>query len=400
METQLYIPKKIKVGYQKREDTYSKKLAYIIYYDDKGKLRKETSWQSWRDKKIDPQDFDNVPTEGFTLNKDIKRYHGGWFSSNRTMIRIHDPRGFEFEVTTENLIGILMHTDCLRRGLIGQFVYAWVGPELVLLPTNSEEYQNAVKYTTNLSKKVKSKELTPGVSYKTKREGDVIYIGKFNWYGYISKKRYGNAVGTRQEEKALVFTYDDGETFVKKPSASFLAESNSDTPVSNFAELVTKFNEKSYANKIVSVEFTPTEFDATLQDKEPFYGLHLVRTNYFTEHAPGVFCNTSVNLKYDNIKYQDGTYSKEYHIIGYELRTECYGPLIVIKKDTGEIIELPDPRQSKSDPYYYRASWKPEPLPHDLAYMRAQKFYDCYVVYENGKREKFDSIYELSHEND
>jgi hypothetical protein len=182
--TNVFIAPKIKVGFQKRTDTFTGQLAYIIYFDDKGKLRKEKSWESWRDKKIDPQEFDNTPMDGFTLNKDVKRYSGDWFSSHRTMIRVHDPRGFEFEVTTENLIGTLMHTDCLRRGLIGQFVYAWVGSELVLLPTNSEEYQQATKFTAGLSKKVKAKEMVPGLSYKTKREGDVIFMGKLNWFEY------------------------------------------------------------------------------------------------------------------------------------------------------------------------------------------------------------------------
>ena len=41
-----FIPKKIKVGYQDRDDTYTGKLAYVIYYDEKGKLRKENSWQA------------------------------------------------------------------------------------------------------------------------------------------------------------------------------------------------------------------------------------------------------------------------------------------------------------------------------------------------------------------
>jgi len=65
MTTQLFIPKKIKVGYQKRKGTYTEKLAYVIYYDAKGKLRKETSWDNWRDKKIEPEEFDNEPHGGF-----------------------------------------------------------------------------------------------------------------------------------------------------------------------------------------------------------------------------------------------------------------------------------------------------------------------------------------------
>ncbi len=41
MNTNIFIPKKLKVGYQYRDDTFTGKLAYVIYYDEKNKLRKE-----------------------------------------------------------------------------------------------------------------------------------------------------------------------------------------------------------------------------------------------------------------------------------------------------------------------------------------------------------------------
>ena len=78
ISTTIYVPKKIKVGFNNRNDTYTGKLAYIIYYDEKGKLRKETSWNSWRDKSIDPEEYDNEPTSGFVLNKKVGDYSGSW----------------------------------------------------------------------------------------------------------------------------------------------------------------------------------------------------------------------------------------------------------------------------------------------------------------------------------
>ena len=33
----IFIPKKINVGFQNRKDTYTGKLAYVIYYDEDGK---------------------------------------------------------------------------------------------------------------------------------------------------------------------------------------------------------------------------------------------------------------------------------------------------------------------------------------------------------------------------
>lgn len=62
MKSSIFIPKVINVGYQKRSDTYTGKLAYVIYYDEKNKLRKEASWQNWRDKEIPNDEFENVPT--------------------------------------------------------------------------------------------------------------------------------------------------------------------------------------------------------------------------------------------------------------------------------------------------------------------------------------------------
>jgi len=258
----IFIAPKIRVGFQSRSDCFTGKLAYIIYYDTQGKIRKETSWNSWRDKKIAPLEFDNKPMDGFTINKDIKRYHGGWFSSNRTMVRIHDPRGFEFEVTTENLIAILMHTDCLRRGLIGEFVYAWSGTDLILLPTNSEEYNNGQKYTEGLGKRVSVKDLIPGISYKTKRKGDVVYLGRFSWFEYSGKY---TPKGVRKEyPKALVFTEDNGKTFFRKDSTEFLSCANTTDPVSDYALLVDRFNKTLPSRKITLYEMVKVEPDLTI----------------------------------------------------------------------------------------------------------------------------------------
>ena len=65
----LYIPEILNVGYQGRDGTYTGKLAYIVYTDDKGTLRKEQSWKSWCSKFIG--EVNNEPTEGFVLNKGV-----------------------------------------------------------------------------------------------------------------------------------------------------------------------------------------------------------------------------------------------------------------------------------------------------------------------------------------
>jgi len=254
--SELFIPKRIKVGYQKRNGTYTGQLAYVIYYDNKGVLRKETSWKSWRDEKIPEQEFDNLPQDGFCLNKDVKRFNWSHFGSNRSYIRIYDPRQIEFEITPENLIGILTETDCLKRGLEGKFVYAWKGTELVILPCNSEEYQKAVIYTERQDQNISAKELKLGCSYTTKKGEEVIYLGRFYWFEY-------NLYGEKRFiiSKQYVFSYpakdQDKISFFKKSDVKFLALLNSTDPVINYAELIDKWNADPRSSSINGWEFEP-----------------------------------------------------------------------------------------------------------------------------------------------
>lgn len=183
----MFIPKTIKVGYQNRQGTYTGKLAYIIYYDEKNKLRKETSWNGWRDNDIEPNDFENIPMSGFVLNKNVGGYSTGWNHRN-SYIRVYDPRGFEFEIGLENLLYILENTSSIKgKGLEGEFIYGWNGKDLVLIPTSSPDYIEIQKYNSIIhdNKTIKAKELKFGGRYLTKDNKEVVYLGKYN-YSYYS----------------------------------------------------------------------------------------------------------------------------------------------------------------------------------------------------------------------
>ena len=186
MKTNIFLPKKIKVGFQTRNDTYTKKLAYVIYYDQKGKLRKETSWEGWRDKKIDPEEYDNEPTTGFVLNKKVGgyQYH---YDMRQTYVRVFDPRGFEFEITVPNLLYILENTSSIKgKGLEGEFVYGWNGKDLLLIPTSAPEYQEMQKMATTLysGESIKAKDLILGATYGTANGSAYVYMGKSDYWEY------------------------------------------------------------------------------------------------------------------------------------------------------------------------------------------------------------------------
>lgn len=217
MNERLTLPKKIKVGFQERSGTYDGLLAYIIYFDAKGVLRKEKSWESWRSKSIEPKEFDNVPTSGFVLNKKVGGYASGWNHRN-TYCRVWDPRGFEFEITLENLLFILQEcTSTKGKGLEGQFVYAWDKKDLVLLPVDSEDYK-AVVSLENKKEKITSKNIIVGGSYKSKLSNELVYLGREPYHEFIlTKEEYTNSNSTRYRS-----SYIDERTFELKSSPMFL----------------------------------------------------------------------------------------------------------------------------------------------------------------------------------
>lgn len=214
----LYIPDRIKVGYQKREGTYTGKLAYVIYYDEKGKLRKENSWNSWRDHKIDSQEFENVPTEGFALNKKVGDYSSDW-GHRQAYVRVYDPRDFEFEITVENLLYILEHCSSIKgKGLEGEFVYSWDGKDIVLLPVGTVDYKECKARTEVIQAGdfLKPSELVVGKTYETAKGEKFAYLGKHDYIDYcgwyvrednvkVTKKFY---LAQRSSTSDYAFTYN------------------------------------------------------------------------------------------------------------------------------------------------------------------------------------------------
>jgi hypothetical protein len=248
METKLFIPKTIRVGYQERPDTFTGKLAYVIYYDEKGKLRKESSWNSWCESELGHIDIENTPKPNFVLNKGVKRY-GGWGSnSGRNMVRIYDPRDFEFEITVENLLGVLAHSDVTKRDIVEECVYAWAGSELVLLPVNSDAYQQSLLYTEKQEKGVSAKELIKGHTYTLRKsDGELIYIGHFKYFEVGSYRR-----DAFQHDKGKKHIFFDGKHYVT-PGVATLAEDISNEPVANYANLVEAFLSSTSGNRISGI---------------------------------------------------------------------------------------------------------------------------------------------------
>lgn len=87
--------------------------------------------------------IDNVPMLGFKMSGDIRRGMQG----GQDKWRIVDPRGFELEITSENLSMLLSDTTIEKGEILDQCVWAREGGQNLLLTTVSREYIDAVKMT-------------------------------------------------------------------------------------------------------------------------------------------------------------------------------------------------------------------------------------------------------------
>lgn len=262
MNNNLFIPSKIRVGFQKRQDTFTGTLAYVIYYDEKGKIRKEKSWSGWCNADIETLEIDNDPRNGYIFNKGVKR--DGHWGSGRSVIRVYDPRDFEFEISVDNLIGLLMHSDVSKRDIVEDCVFAWTGGDLVLLPTNSQEYTDSVEYTAKQSNKVSARALVVGRQYSQKKHDDMLtYIGRYQWY--TTETTYNdndyNSRVTYQKDKGKKHIFvDDHGGFFPTPVAT-LSHEIGGNEVGNVADLIDKYFKTEHSQQIVDFVVLPSIHD-------------------------------------------------------------------------------------------------------------------------------------------
>ncbi|MFS0905661.1 hypothetical protein AB3N02_21695 [Priestia aryabhattai] len=264
----IFIPKKINVGFQERQGTYTGKLSYIIYFDERGKLRKETSWNSWRDSKIDNVITENVPTSGFVLNKKVGGYDTGWNHRN-TYVRVYDPRGFEFEIDVVNLLYILENTSSIKgKGLEGEFVYGWEGKNLILIPVDSPDYKNISKLNEliHAENHLKAKDLKIGATYLTKDNKHYVYMGKFDEYEWR---------GGKQKTKSFYFYQPDTKyhSFITMKSVSRkLVDTVSEECIEDFADVMDKLESQSMFSPVDDskdefIPFTKEELEEKFKDR-------------------------------------------------------------------------------------------------------------------------------------
>ena len=90
---------------------------------------------------LPPQIIDNIPRSTFEIINLIRRA----YRTNNVLWRVNDPRGFELEITSENLSMILDEVGILKGGVIANdCVWVRIGPQNHLIPEGCKIWNEVV----------------------------------------------------------------------------------------------------------------------------------------------------------------------------------------------------------------------------------------------------------------
>jgi hypothetical protein len=216
MSSKIYIPKRIKIGFQSRDNTLAGNLAYIIYFDEKNKLRKQVSWDNWRNHDIEPVELDNTPRNGYVVNQGITHFSYSSFGSDRFRVRIHSPEGYEFEIYPENFLAIVAVSDISKRYINQECVFAWDGTEMLLLPTNTEQYQEAVANTKKMNN---TKDMLKAQKSQNIHQVGNIFVAKSGTFMYVGHKDIITASKCNINFKPSMLNDDNTLSLTLKPES-------------------------------------------------------------------------------------------------------------------------------------------------------------------------------------
>lgn len=152
----------------------------------KNRMQTVDSWcKSGRKGSLPTTVIDNTPMLGFKMSGDIRRGMRG----GQDKWRIVDPRGFELEITSENLSMLLADTTLEKGEILDQCVWAREGGQNLLLTTVSEEYIEAVKMTEIATSSASWKDAKLGNTVTLQNGISGRYLGKM----HVVQEKYRDA---------------------------------------------------------------------------------------------------------------------------------------------------------------------------------------------------------------
>lgn len=237
------IAKSIYVGMDIANATKELPEAEIVPFGDAKNVKKRID--RLVNKYPNAVEIDNIPLPGFTLYDVSKKR---WSSSEMDWLVI-DPRGFLVKITSTNLASILKVTG-ITEGLI-QDKCVWARDndktEMILVPTSSSLYQEAVKGTELIDAKVSMSNVNIGDTVLLQNNLQGRYLGCLSLYCSIQHSHKNGAKVQKMLRKQIIevtpgkFHYQTDAKILKviTPAATAMTRDDSVTYINN---LISKGN--------------------------------------------------------------------------------------------------------------------------------------------------------------
>lgn len=313
-------PEDLIIGYQKRDGTMTGNLGYITYKIG-NKHFKEKSLNGWRDNSIDLSELKNKPREGFIISKAETRGNYG-FGSGRTLMRIYDPEGFDFEITISNLEYIHRYCDTNKGEFKGKFVYAWYSGNLTLVPVESDLYKEISSVKEEKSMKIRASDLKVGAIYKSKDYNiNYVYLGRYDYYREYNRKeikelnllsgdtsKYYSSISecsrVQIPKKSHIFYYPGNKTFstnITSKLSTMVADESDD-----YDQGLNEFFESNYSKPLKT--FGMFDIDENTSDDE------LLAAKLFMKMGKNNYIPISLEILDSKVGYRLTAFDKLYYV--------------------------------------------------------------------------------------
>lgn len=252
-----------------------------------------------------PKVFPNTPMEGFELSKTIRR-SGSWSGTN-TVWRVFDPRGFELEIKSDNLMKILDHCVLDHGKILGKCCWGRSGADNILLPEDSDLYKNALSLTQKLGQKFSIRNLQIGdeveILNTTFIGKKMIYLGSFHAYSLGKSSRFNEAVALdifKGYDTLTSFFENEGGNLVSikavkvggvtQPKKRQLTEDQA-------FEYIMEIINRNQPNNIIGIDkllfISKKKVDPTLitQSFGDITGQEIIDRKYHAQYSSGLFCD-------------------------------------------------------------------------------------------------------------
>ena len=288
--TSIKFPEKHYVGFQARPTHDELPLGFMTPFGtDKAFDKRKSTVDSWASSggyygqnvaqnKLPAQTYDNKPLIGFKMGRSVR--HGyGWGQGN-VKWRIEDPRGFELEITSPNFAQIISFCTIQEGEILEECIWARMGNENVLVPVNSDVYENAIKNTERMSKSASLKDLKIGDSVVMHNGDQGIYYGAM----FVTSRKsavYNSSNNANElfcgDKKRHVFLMQGADGLESRkyfkamgsPKLSQVFEGKAMTPQEAELDIVKKVKEDDYTLDEATNEYGRSPIAFTVEKMDP-----------------------------------------------------------------------------------------------------------------------------------